>query len=108
MYCQRCHEQNLPCSRGEAGPCGERCPYHEHRPETVEGVEAWDVTTRCSSQLRVAPSGRVIGLDLGVVLTVGTALGYDGTALAELVPAVEAGLVAGLAKLAEEDHNHDD
>ncbi len=59
---------------------------------------------RCRGQLRVAPSGVVIGFDLPAALTVGTALGYDGKALAELLPAIETGMVAGIAKLRTEQH----
>lgn len=35
-------------------------------------------------------------------MTIGDALGYDRRALAELMPAIEAGLVAATARLAEE------
>ena len=38
----------------------------------------------------------VIGLDLGVCLNICEALGYAAAALAELLPAAEAGLVEGL------------
>ncbi len=51
---------------------------------------------RGAGQLRLAPSGYPIGLDLSALLTLGDALGYDRHALAELLPALEAGLVAGL------------
>ena len=50
---------------------------------------------RCASQLRCIP-GTVIGLDLGACLSIGLALGYDATALAELLPAAESGLIAAL------------
>ena len=50
---------------------------------------------RCAGQLRLAP-GAAIGLDLGACLAMGAALGYDATALAELLPAAEAGMVAAL------------
>lgn len=46
--------------------------------------------------MRLAPSGYVIGLDLAAVLAMGAALGYDPAGLAEFLPAVEAGLVAGI------------
>ncbi len=53
--------------------------------------------TRCSGQLRQAPGGTgVLGLDLTAALNIGTALGYDRHALAELLPAGEAGLVTAL------------
>lgn len=59
--------------------------------------------TRCGGQLRVAGMGGVTGLDLGVALRVGQALGYDDRALALLLPAVEAGAVAALNRKDEDD-----
>lgn len=60
--------------------------------------------TRCSGQLRLAPNAAtVIGIDLSAALRIGAALGYDAAALAELLPAAEAGLVAAInARLAED------
>ena len=83
---------------------GERCPYCEHEPLTDAGWQAWDVILRCSGQLRLAPqAGIVIGLDLTAALSLGAALGYDTRALAELLPAAEAGLVAAInTRLSEE------
>ncbi|MBM3548922.1 MAG: hypothetical protein FJX54_18420 [Alphaproteobacteria bacterium] len=67
---------------------------------TFEGWETWDVALRCAGQLRLAP-GAAIGLDLGACLAIGTALGYDVTALAELLPAAETGMITALnARLA--------
>ncbi|GAB4387219.1 DUF7697 family protein [Albidovulum sp.] len=51
--------------------------------------------TRSGGQLRLAP-GAVIGIDLVAALRLGEALGYDAAALAELLPAGEAGLVRAL------------
>lgn len=44
----------------------------------------------------MAPSGYPLGLDLAAALSVGDALGYDRQGLVELLPELEAGLVAGL------------
>lgn len=64
---------------------------------TDAGWQAWDIITRCSGQLRLSPNGAsVLGLELGIALSIGSALGYDTMALAELLPAAEAGLVAAL------------
>jgi hypothetical protein len=53
------------------------------------------VITRCSGQLRLAPTAAiVIGIDLAAALAIGAALGHDVCALAELLPAAEAGVVA--------------
>jgi len=62
---------------------------------TLEGWQAWDVALKSASQLRAVP-GAAIGLDLGVGLRLGEALGYDEAALAELLPAAEAGLIEAL------------
>ena len=62
---------------------------------SLEGWQAWDVALKTASQLRAIP-GAAIGLDLTACLRVGDALGYDPAALAELMPAVEAGLIEGL------------
>lgn len=60
---------------------------------------------RCAGQLRLAP-GAAIGLDLGACLAIGAALGYDATALAELLPAAEAGMIAALnERLAVDSRN---
>jgi hypothetical protein len=53
------------------------------------------VLTRCAGQLRII-AGSVLGLDLTAALGLGDALGHDRRALAELLPAGEAGLLAAL------------
>jgi hypothetical protein len=58
--------------------------------------EAWDVLLACQGQLRLAPSGPVIGIDMGVALKIGAASGYDLAVLSELLPPAEAGLVEAL------------
>ena len=54
--------------------------------------------TRCSGQLRLGPGGgaAVLGIDLGAVLSLAAALGYDGRAVAELVLAAEPVVVTAL------------
>lgn len=71
------------------------CPYIANEPLTDAGWQAWDVLTRASSQLRIAP-GAVIGIDLVAALRLGEILGHDLQALAELLPAGEAGLVKAM------------
>lgn len=61
--------------------------------------------TRCAGQLRIGPSGAVIGLDMVAALNIGAALGYNGRALAELLPATEAGLVAGITNVSGRSHD---
>jgi hypothetical protein len=83
---------------------GRLCPYREHEPQTLAGWQAWDVFGRGAGQLRLAPNGTgVLGLDLGALLALGIALGYEPAALAELLPAAEAGAVAGVIQRLQEE-----
>nr|CAX84097.1 uncharacterized protein [uncultured bacterium] len=56
----------------------------------------------CQRQVRIA-DGRVIGLDLAAAMMIGAAKGYDTSALADLLPAIEAGLILALCKHEDED-----
>ena len=82
--------------KGTPGASGELFPYLAHEPLTNVGWAAWDTLLRCAGQLRVAPSGAVLGLDLSAAIAVGMTLGHAPAALAELLPAGEAGLVRAL------------
>jgi hypothetical protein len=62
--------------------------HHEH--------EAWDVLLACQGQLRLAPSGQIIGIDMNAALKIGAARGCDLAVLSELLPASEASLVEAL------------
>ena len=59
--------------------------------------EAWDVLLACQGQLRLAPSGHVVGIDLAAALSLVGARGYDLVVLSELLPAAETGLVEALS-----------
>jgi hypothetical protein len=59
--------------------------------------EAWEVLLACQGQLRLAPRGHVIGIDMDAALRIGAARGSDLAALSELLPAAEAGLVEALS-----------
>ena len=62
--------------------------------------------TRCSGQLRLAPNASVvIGLDLAAAIALATALGYDARAVAELLPAAEAGLTRALNERLASQHD---
>ena len=50
----------------------------------------------CQGQIRLAPSGHIIGIDMDAALKIGAARGYDITVLSESLPAAEAGLVEAL------------
>jgi hypothetical protein len=60
--------------------------------------EAWDVLLACQGQLRVAPSGNVIGIDVDAALQLAAACGYGLAVLSELLPAAEAGMVEALCR----------
>jgi hypothetical protein len=55
--------------------------------------QAWDVLLACQGQLRLAPSGHVVGIDMDAALKMGAARSCDLGVLSELLPAAEAGLV---------------
>ena len=62
--------------------------------------------TRCSGQLRLGPNASVvIGLDLAAAVSLATALGYDARAVAELLPAAEAGLTRALNERRASQHD---
>jgi hypothetical protein len=64
---------------------------------SLQEHEAWEVLLACRGQLRLAPSGHVIGFDMDAALRIGTACGCDLQLLSELLPAAEAGLVNALS-----------
>jgi hypothetical protein len=86
--------QGRPCARGEPGSDGEPCPYIANEPLTDAGWQAWDVLLRCSGQLRMT-QGLAIGLDLGAMLKLATALGYSHLPV-ELFCSAEAGTIRAL------------
>ena len=52
----------------------------------------------CQGQLRLAPSGHVIGIDMEAALSLGSGRRYDLAVLSELLPVAEAGLVETLCE----------
>jgi len=89
-------DDDLPCARGERGADGRLCPYREHALISRQEHEAWDVLLACQGQLRLVPSGHVIGVEINAALRIGAARGHDLAGLSELLPAAEAGLVEAL------------
>jgi hypothetical protein len=66
--------------------------------------EAWDLLLACQGQVRLAPSGHVIGIDMNAALQLADARGHDLAALSELLHAAEAGLVDALCADAGRPH----
>jgi hypothetical protein len=95
-YCRACRDDGLPCARGEQGADGRLCPYRKQALISRQEHEAWDVLLACQGQLRLAPSGHIVGIDMRAALIVANARGYDLGVLSGLLPAAEAGLVDGL------------
>ena len=95
-YCRACRDDSLPCTQGEPGADGGLCPYHEHALISRQGHEAWDVLLACQGQVRLAPGGNVIGIDMSSALKLGAARGSNLAVLSELLPAAEAGFVGAL------------
>ena len=71
-------------------------PLREHALISTQEHEAWDVLLACQGQVRFAPSGHVIGMDMDAVLRLGAARGHDGCLLSELLPAPRPGVVEAL------------
>ena len=66
-------------------------------------MQVWDLVGRLGGQLRLAPAGGIVGWDLGAALALASALGVPGVAVAELLPAIEAVMVAKLNERIEEN-----
>jgi hypothetical protein len=49
-------------------------------------------------QVRLAPSGHVVGIDMVASLGIAAARGFDRAVLSELLPAADAGLVEALCR----------
>jgi hypothetical protein len=95
-YCRACRDDGLPCAHGAPGADGQRCPYREHALISQQEHEAWDVLLVCQEQLRLAPSGHVIGIDMHTALRISAARSCDLAVLSELLPLAEAGLIETL------------
>ncbi|WP_443135104.1 DUF7697 family protein [Frigidibacter sp. ROC022] len=66
-----------------------------NRPLTLEGWQVWDLVGRLGGQLRALP-GAVVGWDMTAALALGRALGVPPLVMAELLPIIEAVMVAKL------------
>jgi len=72
--------------------------------QTIEGVQVWDLVGRLGGQMRIAPSGGIIGWDMTAALALARALGVPRVAVAELLPAIETVMVAKLFERMEQEH----
>jgi hypothetical protein len=74
-----------------------------NQPVTLEAWQVWDLVGRLGGQLRIL-RGAVIGWDLSAALALGNTLGVPPAAAGELLPIIEAVMVA---KLNEQMERHD-
>ena len=93
----------MPCASGGRGINGERCPYFTHALQTLEGYEAWDVIQRGAMQLKLTPSGSVLGFDWPALLAMADALGYGRQSFLSLISDAESGMLLGI----KETHHGD-
>ena len=49
--------------------------------------------TACHGQIRVAPSGHVLGIDMNTALGIAEVRGYDVAVVSELLQAAESGMI---------------
>ncbi len=52
--------------------------------------------TSSLGQLRIAPSGRALGIDMTAALGIARARGFDESVISELLQAAEAGLIEAM------------
>jgi hypothetical protein len=83
---------------------GQLCPYRVRGLISRQEHDAWDVLLARQGQLRLAPSGHVIGIDMDTAPRIGAARGSDLAVLSELLSAAEAGFVGALC--ADTDRPH--
>lgn len=86
-YCATCKEQDLPCAYENL------CPYQKHAPQLIQEQQAWEILEACTSQLRLAPSGKVLGIDMGAALNIAKARNFDLEIVTELLKEGEAGIL---------------
>jgi len=82
---------------------GQRLQKKTNAPQTIEGVQVWDLVGRLGGQLRVAPRGGVIGWDMGAALALAAALGINALAVAEFLPGIEAVMVRKINQQMDQD-----
>lgn len=86
-YCATCKEQDLPCAFENL------CPYQKYAPQLVQEQQAWEILETATSQLRLTPGGKVIGLDMSAALDIAKARNFDLEIVTELLKEGEAGIL---------------
>lgn len=101
-YCQTCKEQELSCAFENI------CPYQKHAPQLVQEQQAWEILEQCTTQLRLAPTGKVMGIDMIGALEIAKARNFDLEIVTELLKEGEAGILEAIAsETSDQDHvNH--
>jgi len=64
----------------------------------------WDLIGRLAGQLRIAPTGGIIGWDMSAALALAAALGIDPAPVAELLPPIEAVMVRKITEQMEQNN----
>ncbi|MBF0153259.1 MAG: hypothetical protein HQL64_05915 [Magnetococcales bacterium] len=59
---------------------------------------AWEMILSCQNQLRIAPSGHILGIDMNVALRMAEVRGWDLEILLELLPVAETGMIEALSR----------
>jgi hypothetical protein len=95
--------QSLPRRRPALRPRRARSrrtalPLPRARLDQPSGAPSLGCASRLPSQLRRAPSGQVIGIDMQAALQLAVARSYGLAVLSELLPAAEAGVVEALCQ----------
>ena len=72
------------------------CPYQEHAPASHEEQALFLLVNEHSSQLRIAPTGHIVGFDQLALLAIAKTRGLDDSVLAELLPYAEHGMLEAL------------
>jgi len=71
-------------------------PNREHILISTQEHEAWHVLLACQGQLRLAPSGHVVRIEIGAALSLAAGRGFDVAEFSEMLPTAEAGLIEAL------------
>ncbi|MCB9980262.1 MAG: hypothetical protein H6863_03880 [Rhodospirillales bacterium] len=91
-YCATCKEQELPCAFENL------CPYQKYAPRLVQEQQAWEILEAATTQLRVAPTGKVMGIDMTAALETAKARNFDMEIVAQLLKEGEAGILDAVSE----------